>query len=110
MAQIIPLTSSPNQAFSVQLTVDGAPLALNLALVYSEMAGYWIMTIADASGNLLLDSIPMLTGWYPGANILAQYGYLRIGSLFLLNTGNSQNDYPGRDDLASWSMVWDDTA
>lgn len=109
-AQTIPLTSSPNQAFAVQLQVDGAPLTLNLGIRYSQMAGYWVMTISDASGNLLLDSMPMITGWFPAANILAQYGYLGIGSAFLLNTGNSQSDYPGPTDLENWTLIWDDTA
>jgi len=111
MPQIIPLTPSPNQSFAVQLQVDGAPLTLNLVLRWSEMAGYWVMTIFDSAQNLLLDSIPLITGWYPGANILAQYAYLAIGSAFILNEGNSLSDYPGRNDLGtSFALLWDDTA
>jgi len=110
MSQIVPLTSSPQQSFSVTLQVDGAALTLNLAINWNAMAGYWVMSISNSAGVLLLDSIPLITGWYPGANILAQYGYLKIGSCFILNEGNSDSDYPGINDLGSnFQMLWDDT-
>jgi len=110
-AQIIPLTASPDQTFAVTLQVDGAPLTLNLEIKWSEMAGYWVMTISDVNDNLLLDSLPLITGWYPAANILAQFNYLAIGSCYILNLGNSTADYPGRNDLGTaWALLWDDTA
>lgn len=109
-AQVIPLSSDPNQSFSVQLQVDGAPLTLNITISWSSMAGYWVMSVFDVSGNLLADSIPMITGWYPGANLLAQQVYLAIGSAFIINNGNSEADYPGVNDLgANFSLLWDDT-
>jgi hypothetical protein len=74
------------------------------------MAGYWVMSVYDANGNLLVDSIPMITGWYPAANILAQQGYLAIGSAYILNLGNSQTDYPGSNNLGSdYVLVWSDS-
>jgi hypothetical protein len=108
--QIVPLIQAPNQTFSVQLTVDGAPLTLNLTLAYSAMSGWWQLGISDAQNNTLVASLPLITGWYPAANILAQYGYLKIGSVFMLNTGASSNDYPGLNDLTSFSLLWSDTA
>jgi hypothetical protein len=96
--------------FAVQLTVDGAPLTLGLTLSYSVMSGWWQLSIANAQNVMLVASLPLITGWYPGANILAQYGYLKIGSLFLLRTGSSGNDYPGQNDLTSFSLLWGDTA
>ena len=111
IGQIIPLTSSPNQSFSSSLLVDGAALTLQVAISWSELAGYWVMTILDVAGNLLLDSIPLITGWYPAANLLAQYGYLQIGSAFILNEGSSIADYPTRNDLGqSFILLWGDTA
>lgn len=108
--QIVPLTSMPNQSLSVQLTVDGLPLTLNLTLNYSYMSGHWAMTVYSAQGALLLDSVPMLTGVYPAANMLAQHAYLAIGSAYLLNVGSSDADYPGANDLGSdFLLVWGDT-
>lgn len=110
-AQIVPLTASPNQQFNVNLQVDGAPLTLELNLSWNEMAGYWVMSIADSKGNLLVDSLPLITGWYPAANLLAQFGYLKIGSAFILNQGNTFSDYPTRNDLGSgFVLLWGDTA
>ena len=108
--QIVPLTSMPNQSLTTQLIVDGKSLTLNLVLSYSYMSGYWFMTVYSAQGTLLLDSLPMLTGVYPAANILAQYVYLVIGSAYLLNVGNSATDYPGANDLGSnFVLLWGDT-
>ena len=108
--QIIPLTSAPNQTFSVQLVVNGKPLTLNMALNFSEMAGYWPLAISDVNGNLLLGSVPLITGWWPSANLLSQYQYLQIGSAYLLNTGNANTDYPGPNNLAQFSLLWGDNA
>ena len=108
--QILPLTSQPNQSFAATLQVDGAPLTLNFAIRWSEMAGYWVMSIYNSAGILLLNSIPLITGWYPAGNILAQYGYLKIGSAFVINQGNSDSDYPGKTDLGSnFVILWGDT-
>lgn len=108
MDQIVPLATAPNQSFQVQLTVNGLPLTLNIELGYSEMAGYWQMAISDIQGNTLIASIPLITGWYPAANLLGQYQYLRIGSAYLLNTGNATTDYPGPDNLSLFSLLWSD--
>ena len=108
MDQIVPLQTAPNQSFAVQLTVNGNPLTLNLELSYSEMAGYWQMAISDVNGNPLIASVPMITGWYPAANLLAQYQYLQIGSAYLLNTGNANTDYPAANNLPLFSLLWGD--
>lgn len=108
MDQIIPLTTAPNQTFAVQLTVNGEPLTLNLELGYSEMSGYWQLAIYSVINNELLASVPLVTGWYPCANVLAQYQYLQIGSAYLLNTGNANTDYPGPQNLQLFSLLWGD--
>jgi hypothetical protein len=109
-AQIIPLTQNPNQTFSVQLTVDGASLTLGFLLSYSVMSGWWQMQVSSAQNVVLIASLPLITGYYPSANILAQYGYLKIGSAYILNTGNANSDYPGSNNLTNFSLLWSDTA
>lgn len=109
-AQIVPLTVSPNQTFAVQLTVNGQTLTLNLTLTYVAMSGWWHLQVANAQNIVLVASVPLITGYYPSANILAQYGYLGIGAAYLLNTGNDANDYPGQDDLTNYSLLWSDNA
>jgi hypothetical protein len=108
--QLIPLDTSPNQNFKVTLAVDGNSLTLQLTIRFNSMAGYWVMTIQDASGNLLLDSIPMLTGEFPAANILGQFGYLRIGSAYIISNG-AAIDYPDATTLGTdFLLIWGDTA
>lgn len=110
MNQIIPLTTAPQQQFSCQLTVDGQPLTLNFQLSWQSMSGYWALSISDVNNNNLIASVPLITGYYPAANVLAQYGYLKIGSAYVLNTGNAQTDYPNESNLAQFSLLWGDTA
>jgi hypothetical protein len=109
MAQIVPVTGNPNQTLTVSLNVDGGVVTLQLTVRYFDLCGYWVMTIKDATGNLLLDSIPMLCGVYPAANILAQYAYLQIGSAFLVNVSNTTQDSPGASSLGTdFLLLWDD--
>jgi len=107
--QVIPLTNKPNQTFALQLTVNGEPLTLNIVLSFSDMAGYWQMAVSDVNGVLLVASMPLITGWYPAANLLAQYQYMGIGSAYLLNTiGPAVGDYPGVNNLDQFTLLWGD--
>jgi hypothetical protein len=108
--QIVPVSSFPNQQFQVTLEVNGQVLRLNLTIRFNEMAGYWVLTIADTLNNILVDSIPMLTGTWPAANLLKQYQYLQIGSIYIVNnTNNPTTDYPNSTNLGSdFIMIWGD--
>ena len=66
------------------------------------------MAVADVNGNVLIASVPLITGLYPAANLLAQYQYLQIGSAYLLNTSNAAIDYPGVNNLSQFSLLWGD--
>jgi len=110
MAQIVPLTSSPYQTLTVTLNVDGKTLKLQLTVYFSEMAQYWLMDIANGSGTPILASLPLITGDWPASNILAQYAYLGIGSVQIINVGQVSDDYPTSSNLGtSFIMLWDDT-
>lgn len=107
--QLVQLDPSPGQTFKVTLNVNGGILNLALALNYNGMAGYWMLTVFDALGNLLLSNIPMLTGTWPAANMLQPYGYLRIGSAFLINISGDPGDYAGPANLGrDYQLIWDD--
>jgi hypothetical protein len=110
-AQIVPLTNQPTQTLFVPLNVDGAVLPLQLVVRFSEMAQYWVLTISNSAGLLLLDSVPMLTGVAPAGNILGQYGYLAIGSAFIINASGIDADSPDSTNLGTdFCLLWDDTA
>jgi hypothetical protein len=107
-SQIIPLSNAQNQTFKVQLAINATQLTLNISVNYSAMAGYWLMTLSDVNGNLLISAIPLITGWYPAANLLSQYQYMRIGSAYLLNVGGLAMDYPDQTSLSQFSLLWGD--
>lgn len=111
--QIIPLDASANQSFQVTLNVDGKLITLALVLRYNSMAGYWVMTINDTLGNLILDSIPFVTGVWPAANLLKQYQYLGIGSAYIIGASGviPGMDYPDDTDLGTdFLLLWSDSA
>jgi hypothetical protein len=109
MAQILALNNSPNQSLRVALNVNGHSLTLNLRLRYNTQAGFWTMDIADQSNNPLASSVPLLTGAWPGANILAPYDYLGIGSAYVINQSGAASDWPDDSGLGrDFVVLWDD--
>src|SRR5580698_7360390 len=106
-SQIVPVNSNPNSTIIVNLGVNGATLTLQLSFHYNEIAQYWEMTINDSSGNLVLASIPLITGDDPAGNILRQYEYLGIGSATVVNAGQVPNDYPNNTQLGGpFQLLW----
>ena len=107
--QLISTTNAPNQTLQVTLNVNGSTLKLVLTLRFNEMAQYWVLSIADQNSTMLVDSIPLLTGTWPAANILQQYQYLGIGSAYIINLGTAVADYPSLNDLGTnFLLVWGD--
>jgi len=99
---IIPLTTDPNRTFQCTVTIDSTKTTFLLTTRYNRVAGYWVLTIASAStGDIILDSIPLITGLSPAANILGQYAYLGIGSWYMVNANSSTLDWPDDTDLGT---------
>ena len=111
MDQLVPLNNSPNQVTVVPLNIDGAVQDQYWQLRYNEIAGYWALTISDANGTVLLDSIPFVTGNAPAGNILGQFAYLQLGSATIVDASSiSDPDYPNDQDLGTdFVLIWGDT-
>jgi hypothetical protein len=99
--QIIPLTPDPYQKMQTVVNIDNQNLTLNVTLNYNEIAGYWVLGIADSAGNVLLSSIPVVTGKVPSGNLLEQYSYLNIGSWIVVKTSSISMDYPDDKNLGT---------
>jgi hypothetical protein len=104
--QIIPLDNSPNQTWQASVQINGVVVTFLVVLSYNEIAEYWVMKIYDSSQNLILSNVPLVTG----LNLLRQFQYLQIGSLFLVNvTGTTLLNYPDNTDLGTdFKLVWSD--
>lgn len=109
--QIIPLTSDPQQSLKTAVSIGGENKTLQLDIRYNDIADYWVMKITDpATGEILLDSIPLVTGQYPAANILRQFGHLGLGAAYVIKAGNAAMDYPDDTNLGTeFMLVWSDS-
>jgi len=94
----IPLTPDP-QTFTV--TLSG--VIYQLTVQYRAAGGTgWILDVADASGNLLVSGIPLVTG----TDLLGQFGYLGFGGRLWVQGAASPDDVPTFDDLGVGSHVF----
>ncbi|USG65158.1 hypothetical protein NDK47_24045 [Brevibacillus ruminantium] len=104
---ILPITPRMNQEFTCTLPVDSRNITLDFSLTYNSPAGYWFMSIKDhETGALLIDSLPLLPGEYPAANMLSQFSYLGIGSAVLISVSGDDSmptfESLGREHLIAW--------
>lgn len=109
---VIPLTTEPNQIFNCVIPIDGNNRPLTFRLRYNSIAKYWNLTIIDTRTKVtLIDSIPIIVGEYPAANLLEQYGYLGLGSLVIIKEGDLKTgESPDDTNLGSeFYLVWGDT-
>lgn len=107
----IPISSDPNQTFNVTIPVDGKNITLGFYLRWNDQAGYWMMTIYNYLTNTYyIDSLPLISGILPSANLLKMFSYLRIGSCYLLNVSGTKDDYPTVSNLGTdFLLFWGDT-
>ncbi|EMM0382369.1 hypothetical protein RI820_004879 [Pluralibacter gergoviae] len=85
-----------NQAFSIVI----AGVSYQMRAVWRGI--FWALDVMDGSGALLIGGIPLI----PGADLLEQYKYLKLGfSLFVICDVEGQ-EYPTQDDLGISSHLY----
>jgi hypothetical protein len=103
--QVIPVNSAPGQTFNVSVSINGAVYSFFVLLVFNEVAMYWVMSISDANQNLIVAGVPLVTG----LNVLRQFQYLGIGSIYVINATGVDIDFPNSSDLGSdFLLCWAD--
>jgi hypothetical protein len=104
---LIPLDTSPGQTWQVSVPINGGVSQFQVTLQYNEVVQVWEGTFYDGNGNLLIDSLPLVTG----TNLFQQFGYLNMGSLYIVNaSGIASPDYPNDFDLGSdFQLLWGDS-
>jgi len=108
----IPVTNSPNKTLVISLPINGGIKKFLLEVKYNEVAEYWLITVRDANTKeVLLSNIPLVTGGnlFEEGNLLQQFGYLRLGSLIVHKTTETELDYPDDTSLGNnFVLVWGD--
>jgi len=110
--QQIPLTSAPNQKFSVTLQIGEENRELNFNLRWNYIGGYWVMRITDpATNEIIIDSVPLVAGSVntEQLNILSKYAYLGIGKAYLVPVKDPiEYDHPNDENLGTdFVLVWE---
>lgn len=106
MLSIIPIMAIPNYKFSSKIFVDKSNKTLSFEINYNELARYWVITIGDSTGKIIIASQPII----PAQNILEQYSYLEIGSAYIIPAQTLKEQWPSRETLGTdWCLIWGDT-
>lgn len=93
----IPLLATPQ---NLSVVLNNA--LYNLLVQWCDPASCWIVDIADANDNLLVQGVPLVTG----ADLLAQYGYLGFGGKLIVQTDNNTDAIPTFDNLGKTSHLY----
>lgn len=108
-AQLISLSGLPNQIIAVSLSLNDGIVSLNLKQYYNRIGGFWALDVYDQQGNLLVASLPLITGDWPAGNIMAPHDYLQIGQWFIINLTAAQTDFPTSQNIGSgFTLLIDD--
>jgi hypothetical protein len=104
MTSQIPVTSNPNQTFTVNIPGNSKNLGLKFQITYNGVAKYWMMTLSDpTSGQIYASNIPLL----PGYDLLKQFQYKNIGSAYIENIGDQTIESPDDTNLGTtFALNW----
>jgi hypothetical protein len=104
---VVSLTNAPTQVLTVALPINGTTITLNLVVSFNEIGQFWVMSVFDQSYNALFSDVPLITGYWPGGNILAQYDYAGIGGATVIAQNGGVGDWPGINGWGNgWILCW----
>lgn len=91
-------TSPESQLFTIQLGSQ----SYQLRLLWNQTAACWILDIADAEGNPLVQGIPVVTG----LDLLRQYKTLGIEGSLIAQTDYDSSAVPTYENLGSTGRIY----
>lgn len=92
IAYEIPLSPRP-QTFSIAL----GGITYKMTLRWNVPSAVWMLDVADATGALLVGSIPLVTG----VDLLAQYAYLGFTGKMVVQTDHDPEAVPTFSNLGT---------
>jgi hypothetical protein len=93
----VPLSPNPQTLFVVMAGVE-----YRLTVAWCAPASCWVLSIADASGNAIVNGVPLL----PGGDLLEQYAYLGIGVVMYVSSDGDGAVPPTYDNLGSAANLY----
>ena len=115
MYYILPLTEDARQVFTLDMSIDGVSFHARIEIRYLPAAGQWFFSLRDhATGELLVNMIPLICSRGAANDLLAPFRHLRdgkgIGSLLCLRgTDEPSTTDPVGNNLNEFQLLWSDT-
>lgn len=112
---VLPINSTQNQTFECSLPIDGKNRRFKFFFSWNPVGQYWQLDLYDQSRDSIqvLNKMPIFSIDYPYNNIIIRYEYREIGSLYLVNIGETASEFNDRPNLnnlgTDWVAVWGDT-
>ena len=110
----LPLTSSPRQVMTLNVTLDGEPLQAQVEIRYLPAPDQWFFSLRDhATGELLVNMIPLICSRGEVNDLLLPFRHLRegkgVGSLICLRAGEeTAKPDPAWESLREFELIWSD--
>ena len=108
----LPLSGAAHQRFRVALSPAGLPLQALIDLRYLPATDSWVISITDdASGELLINRIPLVASYGPLNDLLLPFRHLRdghgLGSLVVISgVEHPSTPDPAKDSLGEFFVLW----
>lgn len=83
-----------------QISLSGT--LYTVRLYWNNLNQYWILDLSDASGNAIVQGVPLVSG----ALLLSQYKYLGLPGDLFVQVSDDPNAVPGFTDLGVTSQLY----
>lgn len=93
----IPLSPTPQK---ISIPLGG--ITYSMTVKWNWVSACWMLDIADASGNALVNGIPIVTG----VDLIGQYAYLGFAGKLVAQTDNDPDAVPTFDDLGTTGHLY----
>ena len=110
----LPLTSSPRQVMTLNVTLDGQPMQAQVEIRYLPAPDQWFFSLRDhATGEMLVNMIPLICSRGEVNDLLLPFRHLRqgkgVGSLICLRAGEeTAKPDPAWESLREFELIWSD--
>ena len=112
---ILPTTEAPRHVFLLDAAPDGGAIHARIEIRYLPAPDQWVISIWNhATGELLINQIPLVCSYGQINDLLEPFRYLRqgggLGSFFVLkHTDEPKTPDPAEKNLSEFNIFWGDS-